>query len=197
MVTSYPIQTVPAGSVLQHLSRVKYTGQPLFFGASGDNRYDDPAKSYGVLYLAFDLSTALMETIFHQHKWHRTKPSMTISEAQQRLVRIVGVGKDLKLADLSAPNFMAAGLRMNLNQFTSRNYRRTQQISAQIHDHIPADKQLFDGLIYPSRNNYPALCIALFARAQTKVAVVDDIELLDHAQWPPFLGQFGVAVLPK
>ncbi|MEN9865461.1 MAG: hypothetical protein RL748_1051 [Pseudomonadota bacterium] len=197
MAASYPTQTLAAGTLLQHVSRVKYAGQPLFFGSAGTNRYDDPAKLFGVMYLAFDLPTALMESMFHQHKWLRNRASITLSETQQRLVRAVGLHTELKLADLSAPNFMAAGLRMNLHQFTSRNYRRTQQIAADIHAHVPPDNQLFDGLIYPSRNNYPSRCVALFKRACSKVAVVDDIELPDHIEWPGFLHDFEITVLPR
>ena len=43
---------------------------------------------------------------------------------------------------------------------------------------------LFDGVLYPSRNNYPAKSIALFERAETKVSVAEDIDLVDHADWP-------------
>ncbi|WP_441301346.1 hypothetical protein [Caballeronia sp. LZ025] len=55
---------------------------------------------------------------------------------------------------------------------------------------IPA----FDGLLYPSRNNFPATCIALFYRARTKVVVVDDLPLAQHVDWPAFVHQFRIGV---
>jgi hypothetical protein len=55
-----------AGELLQHVSRVVYRDSPLHYGHSGTNRYDDPARHYGVLYLGRDLPTALMESVFHQ-----------------------------------------------------------------------------------------------------------------------------------
>ncbi|VFT07331.1 Uncharacterised protein [Pseudomonas aeruginosa] len=45
-------------------------------------------------------------------------------------------------------------------------------------------KPLFDGVLYPSRNNYPAKSIALFERAAAKVALSMDIDLVDHVDWP-------------
>lgn len=78
------------------------------------NRYDDPARAYGVLYLGGDLPTALMESVFHKHQW---------------------------LAD------------------TKRS-------------------------------------IALFERAQAKVRVFDDIDLVEHVDWPPFVATYRIGVEP-
>ena len=55
---------------------------------------------------------------------------------------------------------------------------------------------LFDGVCYPSRNNFPAKCVALFDRAQTKITVVDDIELHDHADWPQFVKSYRIGIEP-
>lgn len=72
-----PVFTVAAGELLQHVSRVAYRGEPLHYGRDGANRYDDPGRVYGVLYLGCDLPTALMESVFHKHQWladHRHWP---------------------------------------------------------------------------------------------------------------------------
>lgn len=198
MRVNLPTKIVPAGTLLQHLSRVRYRGQPLYYGDSGTNRYDDPAKTYGVLYLADSLQTALMESIFHKHKWHsRTKRMITQSEVEQRMVRAVGVLDDLHLADLSAPNVMASQLGLNLNQLTSRSYRKTQTISANIHAESVANGGNFDGMLYPSRNNYPAVCIALFDMAKVKLDVMSDINLPDHTDWPSFVIDFQIVIAPR
>ena len=52
----------------------------------------------------------------------------------------------------------------------------------------------FDGLLYPSRNNFPATCIALFYRARAKVVVVDDLPLVQHVDWPAFVNQYRIGV---
>jgi RES domain len=185
---SLPPHLIAAGELFQHVSRTIYRGAPLYFGMEGVNRYDDVDRGYGVLYLGGDLSTALMESVFHQHQWHRkTKRSITLTEVYGRMVRAVGAVQVLTLADLTAPGVMVQQLGLNLEQLASRRYKHTQGESKKIH--AMADDTgtaLFDGLVYPSRNNYPATCIALFERARHKVHVVDDIELADHADWPSF-----------
>ncbi len=182
---------VPAGALLQHVGRERYRGAALHFGASGANRYDDPDKLFGVLYLADELSTVLMESVFHQHDWSRGKRKITLTEATARMVRMVGVTDDLRLMDLSAPGAMAALLGLNLSQLVSRRYRHTQRVAALIHG-----DDAYDGIYYPSRNNYPAYCIALFGRAESKIVWVQDINLLRHIGWPGFLQDYRILVLP-
>jgi hypothetical protein len=184
--------SVPVGELLQHVSRVAYRSDPLYFGRDAGNRYDDPANRYGVLYLASELSTALMESVFHKHQWYRARRTITRVEASARMVRAVGVIDDLRLANLSAPGVMASRFGLNLSQLVSRRYVHTQQISAKIHGATQAD-----GVLYPSRNNYPAVCIALFERAQDKIRLIDDIDLVDHIDWPKFVHSHDVIVLPR
>ncbi|MCT0714750.1 RES family NAD+ phosphorylase, partial [Pseudomonas aeruginosa] len=162
-----PSFLIDAGELLQHVSRVVYRGSPLYYGRSSTNRYDDPARAYGVLYLGRDLPTALMESVFHKHQWLAdTKRSIALKEVQARMVRAVGVMDDVLLADLTAPGVMAGYFGLNLEQLASRDYTHTQQVSAQVHAILGDDGQaLFDGVLYPSRNNYPAKSIALFERA--------------------------------
>ena len=64
MTPSLPSRVVEAGELLQHISRIEYAASPLYFGRAATNRYDDANRAYVVLYLSFDLSTALMESVF-------------------------------------------------------------------------------------------------------------------------------------
>jgi hypothetical protein len=196
LTLSLPNRVIAAGELLQHISRIEYAASPLHFGNRATNRYDDPAKGYGVLYLSFDLSTALMESVFHQHQWHRTRSrTITLSEIRGRIVRAVGVIEQLNLADLTAPGVMAQEFGLNLGQLASRRYVHTQRISRQIHEATDnKGLQAFDGLLYPSRNNYPAPCIALFHRARVKVVVIDDLPLAQHVDWPAFVAQYRIGV---
>lgn len=193
-----PTFQIDAGDLLQHVSRVTYRNTPLFYGRDGTNRYDAPARDYGVLYLGRDLPTALMESVFHKHQWDRdAKRSITLAEVASRLVRAVGVLEELSLADLTADGVMAGYFGLNLEQLASRGYTYTQQISGHVHamssnDGLP----LFDGVLYPSRNNYPAASIALFERANKKVRVIADIDLPDHADWPDFVSTYRIGVAP-
>ena len=192
-----PSFRVRKGELLQHASRTVYRGCPLYFGRSGTNRYDDPARGYGVLYLGFDLSTALMEAVFHKHRWlEEGRRAITLQEVQGRMVRATGVLMDLYLADLTAPGIMAGYFGLNLEQLASRDYTHTQQISARIHAMTRGRGQAsFDGIRFPSRNNYPAASIALFERAATKVRVIADIDLADHVDWPRFVAAYRIGVI--
>ncbi|HHK2879338.1 TPA: RES family NAD+ phosphorylase, partial [Pseudomonas aeruginosa] len=134
MSRELPLFLIDAGELLQHVSRVVYRGSPLYYGRSGTNRYDDPARTYGVLYLGRDLSTALMESVFHKHQWLADeKRSIALKEVESRLVRAVGVLDDVRLADLTAEGVMAGYFGLNLEQLASRDYTHTQQVSAQVH----------------------------------------------------------------
>lgn len=197
MTLSLPSRSIAAGELLQHVSRVEYAATPLHFGTSAANRYDDARKVYGVLYLSFDLSTALMESIFHQHQWHRTRSrAISISEIGGRIVRAVGVTSRLNLADLTAPGVMAGEFGLNLGQLANRRYIHTQRISRQIYELTDSDGlPVFDGLLYPSRNNFPAPCIALFHRARANVMVIDDLPLAQHIDWPAFVTQYRIGVV--
>ena len=55
-----PIETAPAGTRLFRLHRSDLG--PLFFGTTGQNRFDDPSGRYGVCYLATTLEGAFAET---------------------------------------------------------------------------------------------------------------------------------------
>nr|WP_267922386.1 RES family NAD+ phosphorylase [Xanthomonas hortorum] len=193
-----PATRIVTGALLQHVSRVGYRGAPLYFGRDGTNRYDAPRQDYGVLYLGRDLPTALMESVFHKHQWDRdARRSIALAEVERRLVRAVGVLADLHLADLTADGVMAGYFGLNLEQLASRVYTHTQRVSGQVHALREADNAFrFDGVLYPSRNNYPAASIALFDRAQAKVEVIDDIDLPDHAGWGAFVEHYQIGIEP-
>lgn len=194
-----PSFLIDAGELLQHVSRIVYRGSTLYYGRSSTNRYDDPTRDYGVLYLGRDLPTALMESVFHKHQWLAdTQRSIALKEIQGRMVRAVGVMADVLLADLTAPGIMAGYFGLNLEQLANRDYTHTQQVSAQVHAMHDDDGQpLFDEVLYPSRNNYPDTSIALFEHAGTKVSVVEDIDLVDHVDWPRFVAAYRIGVEPE
>jgi hypothetical protein len=109
-----PARIIPAGELLQHVSRAAYCGSPLHFGRAAVNRYDDPARIYGTLYVGFDLATSLMESVFHQHRWsRRARRVISRTEVFSRMVRAIGVLEPLSFADLTAPGVMAAQLGLN------------------------------------------------------------------------------------
>ena len=144
-----PARVIPTGELLQHVSRAAYRGTELHFGRSGGNRYDDPALRFGTLYVGFDLSTALMESVFRQHRWsRRAKRVITRTEVYSRMVRAIGVLEPLSLADLTAPGVMASQFGLNLAQLASRRYAHTQRIAALVSAGV--DPHLFAGEVSDS-----------------------------------------------
>jgi RES domain len=130
--------------------------------------------------------------------WSRcAKRVITRTEVNSRMVRAIGVLEPLSLADVTAPGVMASLFGLNLAQLASRRYAHTQRIAALVHELAePGGAHRFDGVLYPSRNNHPATCAALFDRAAEKLSLVDDIALRDHIDWPSFLSTYQVVVLP-
>ncbi len=189
---------IEVGEYLQHVSRTVYRGAPLYFGRECTNRYDAPDKTYGVLYLGFDLPTALMESVFHKHHWDKdAQRTIALSEVNSRLVRSIGVFSELCLADLTAPGTMASVFGLNLEQLVRRDYTHTQHVSASVQAMLDDDgTPRFDGVLYPSRNNFPAHSIALFDRAKAKIAVIEDLDLPEHKDWPQFVDDYAIGIGP-
>jgi hypothetical protein len=55
-----PVETIASGMRLIRVHRSDVG--PLFFGSTGGNRFDDPARRYGVCYLARSIEGAFAET---------------------------------------------------------------------------------------------------------------------------------------
>lgn len=193
-----PSFRIEAGEYLQHVSRTVYRGEPLYYGRAAANRYDAPGKDYGVLYLGFDLSTALMESVFHKHHWDKdNERTIALAEVESRLVRSVEVLKGLYLADLTASGVMAGILGMNLEQLVARDYGLTQRVSAEVHGMLDTSGACrFDGILYPSRNNFPSCSVALFDRSRASIEVAEDVELVDHKDWPRFVEDYSIGIGP-
>jgi hypothetical protein len=82
------------------------------------------------------------------------------------------------------------------DSLSTRRYTHTQGISGTVHGfNDDAQTPLFDGIAYPSRNNFPANCIALFERTQHKLNVVADIDLADHVDWPAFVTAHRLGII--
>lgn len=194
-----PVEAVlPEHSVLQHCSREEYRGTPLFFGRQAKNRFDDPARGYGVLYLAEDLPTTLMESMFHKHRWwvDGATRRVLLPEVRKRMVRIVAVQRTMTLCDLASPGAAAQSFGWTTARLVVRNGPRTRALSAEIAALKTRHGQPFDGIMYLSHRNPGSRCVALFDRCAPDLLVIDDIRLDDHKDWPRFVSDYGVAVEP-
>lgn len=187
------VEEIAAGTTLQHCGRIQYRGQALHFGHDPRNRYDDPDGRFGALYLAWDLETALLESVFHDHSWDQEASRIiTGAELSSRIVRLVRVRDPLRLASLIEPG-VARIFGLNGADLSARPPVKTQKVAAALHDDPDLD---IDGICYPSRMNPGSACVALYPRAAGKVALIGDIELARHADWTVFEQSFEILVAP-
>jgi hypothetical protein len=137
---------------------------PIFFGKTGNNRYDAPAdasghRAYGVLYFARDPHGAFIETFGH------TTGIRAIDRAQlsSRGLAKVTVDRPLRLVDLRGEGLARIGADEAL--CAGPDYTISQAWSASLHDHPKKP----DGLIYRARHDPSRFSIALFERASAHV----------------------------
>jgi hypothetical protein len=200
-----PTHVVPRGALLQHISWAQHAGAPLYFGRARSNRYDAPDGAYGVLYVAEQLDTCLMESVFHKNEWATGGlRQITLSRVEQTIVRFIQPQRDLRLFDLSSHGAATRHFGMNLHELTTRDYAALQGISQHIEAMDAGMPGLrFDGLRYPSRNLTGAHCIALFDRSALhgtpdallhELQWLADVPLWRHRDWPAFVGDYGIGV---
>jgi hypothetical protein len=129
--------------------------EPLHFGRSGENRFDAPDGSYGVLYAAEEVPGAFIETFGRR----LGKNFITGEELARKLLARIDPARPLRLVDLVGAGQSKAGVDGRL--FTG-SYSVSQAYSLAIHDH-PARP---DGIRYPARHDTEQVSVALFERVR-------------------------------
>jgi hypothetical protein len=126
---------------------------PVFFGGTGLNRFDDPRGEYGVLYAAEDAFGAFIESFGRAPgrnvvSWEKLRSRPLSSKEAERLLRLVDLTGGC-LARLGA----TAGI------FTD-NYEKAQEWSRALHDHPSRP----DGLRYRLKHDPSRVGVAIFDR---------------------------------
>ncbi len=145
---------------------------PLFFGRTGECRFDAPApdRAFGVLYLAADIHCAFIETFGHGHV---TRGRLVTQGAlQQKRLALVRFRRPLFLVDLRDAGLARIGADLRL---CAGDYDISQAWSGALHDHPQAP----DGVLYRSRHDPGRLCAAVYERAQAHVTFTDGGTLAD------------------
>jgi len=132
------------------------TGEP-YFGRSGGNRFDDPAKEYGTCYAGLSLITALAESLLHDLIPRSGKYLVAVEDIERRFVHSFG-GAPLRLANLTGSSLNRLGGHGELSGTPS--YEIPQAWSRAVFEH-PAE---VDGFIYMSRLMNTEKAIVLFQR---------------------------------
>lgn len=135
---------------------------PLHFGRSGNNRFDDPTAEFGVLYVGADFEGAFVETF---GRVVADAPRLVSGRALgDRLLTPIEFDPPLRLVDLSGPGLGRLGADARL---CAGDYRAAQAWSRALWAHPDAP----DGLLYRSRHDPSRLCAAIYERAAQRARV--------------------------
>jgi RES domain-containing protein len=137
---------------------------PLYFGRSGNHRFDAPAGQFGVLYLGRDEHCAFIETFGHATGVRFVDRAELLRRSLARIVP----KRPLRLLDLSGKGLARLGADARLT--TGESYAPPQSWARAIHDH----RQQPDGIVYSARHDPSRRCAAVFDR----VAADFDVDLL-------------------
>jgi len=177
-----PVETVTAGTRLVRLHVSDFS--PLFFGSTGNNRFDDPDKGYGVCYLARTVEGAFAETCLRAVGAR----FVALGFLEARSFSEIEVTEPLRLASLHGPGLARIGATAAV---TSGPHRDAQDWSRALHDH-PANP---DGISYRSNHDNGEFCVALFERARNSLSVATTQSVTnDTDRLARLLGRYDVGL---
>jgi len=133
---------------------------PVFFGRSGDHRFDAPGQEFGVMYVGQDEHCAFIETFGHE-TGIRVVDEETLSK--RGLARIA-YSRPLRLVRLFGDGLVRLGADARL---ATGDYRLAQRWALALHDHPDTP----DGIMFISRHDDQRFCAALFDHIAAKINV--------------------------
>jgi hypothetical protein len=131
------------------------------------HRFDDPHGEFRVCYLASTIDVSFAETFL------RNPPVriLGLDDLAARSAATVEVRRAMRLVPMHGPGLARLGATTSLTSTTD--YAFSQAWSRALWEHTGAP----DGLVYRSRHDDSALCIALYNRARDGLAIVADDSL--------------------
>lgn len=166
------------------------------FRRSAEYRFDSPDGSFGVLYAAFDLETAFVESIVRARAYPLPagQPLLldyaTLSSRRVVTLAASSPARSLHLAQLYEAGLAAAKTDNRIASVDD--YPITQRWSKAFHDH----PQNFDGIVYMSRYLGNRRSVALFDRARDAIAFNSPLSLLHHPALARLLDTYQVSLVP-
>ena len=161
----------------------------LWFGPGSGrqpiHRFDDPAGRFRVCYLGTTLDVCFAETFL------RNPPVriLALEDLAGRSIAPVEVRRDLRLVPVHGSSLARLGVTAELA--TGSDYGSSQLWSCALWEH--SDEP--DGILYPSRHDDSALCVALYDRAKDSVAIVGAHSLAeDPQQLARLLKRYGLGL---
>lgn len=158
---------------------------PLFFGRTGVNRFDDPQAAFGVLYASANLDGAFSETF-------AGVSSLSVPALSARAWSELTPTRDLNLCDLRRHGLARIGADGRL---CTGSHAEAQAWSRAIWSHPSA----VDGICYHARTNLSTTSVAIFDRAADAISVSPSRAFLDgqhQATTAQLLERYQIALLP-
>jgi hypothetical protein len=168
-------------------SHLRFRRSPWF-------RFDSPNGRFGVLYAAFALETAFVETVLRDKpvvgRRGNDIPLAYSDLVRRRVISFASVGSRavLKLVRLHGDGLASAGVDNRISSV--EDYHLTRQWAKAMHDH-PTEA---DGILYMSRYSGSGLNIALFDRCASKLRVAIETPLLTHPDFADVADRFNLAI---
>ncbi len=158
---------------------------PVFFGRTGDNRFDSSDQSFGVCYLARHINGSFVE-VFCRDKLRR----LTEIRLKQYHVAEMTTSRSLKLVDLAGKGLVRLRLDARL---TTGNYKTAQLWSRAFHNH----PDQADGILYRSRHDPKQQLVALFDRSQSLLSakLCGALSAYMGNEFYPLLDHYDIALL--
>jgi RES domain len=136
------------------------------------HRFDDPAGRFRVCYFGTTLEVSFAETFL------RNPPIriLALDDLAGRSIATVEVRRDLRLVQIHGSSLARLGVTAELA--SGSNYAGSQMWSRALWEH--GDQP--DGILYRSRHDDSALCVAVYDRAKDGLAIVQDRSLAEDPQ---------------
>jgi RES domain len=166
--TDLPTRKLPLVTVKGSLYRIHRTVQHWrYFGKNASERFDDPLKRYGVLYVSSRPEAAFAEVFL------RTLSLMVVDEVDLRARSLTSfAANSLRCLDLAGSGLRKLSCHNRIS--TEKPYTTVGLWSRALYSH----PQQPDGIIYRSRHNPRFRCLALFDRCAAKLSAGSSEELM-------------------
>ncbi len=149
----------------------KNNREPLHFGSTASNRFDAPAREYGILYLGSDPHCAFIETYGQSTCINIVTASALIG----RCISRVEAMRPLTLVDLTGPGLAQLGADERL---CAGEHIVARRWALAIWNHPSRP----DGLYYRARHDPSRFCVALYDRAASVLNAIRQGSLLHPNQ---------------
>ncbi len=162
---------------------------PLFFGTTGENRFDDPRRVFGVLYAGLSPACAFIETFGEP----LDLPFVTQAQLAERRLTRIDVRAPLRLVDLRGSKMRQLGADARL---FAGEHAPAQLWSRAFFEH--PDRP--NGLLYRARHDAGEYAVALFERAARSIRPRPTRTTLaspaNRVLVAGLLGKYGFGLLP-